>query len=892
VTVYHGDDVVYDLYPKADPKNGPRIRRLTSLQKGTFARREKNGTGVGRVVMPGDSADAEAIDPALGHYVKVERRGAIVTLATSAAADDIIDTAAAHGLSVGHKVEFVTLTGGAGLSLTPTYYVSAVPSSTSLRVAATKGGSNLGFTTDITAGSIRRLTTQTGFFLLGGEYNALTGDGTKPLALTGPGPLHYLSRARMSPHSYIGDDPQPEGVYPLHNQGPLSGDDHYGSEFARVIREMKSTQADDPGDHPLSPHPNDNDRLDDPLPAMTFDFDGFTDSNGNAWTGARGEFNVQVALEDGLRIAFRFMQAGLEIDMDPDTFELHAYNTGALGTDRTGSSWGSGVVRFQVPTDDTIGTSNVLTVAKRALAAFVQRSLMWAGQGNVWGIAHNASAAVRWEGGYSSDSSNEEALNTVAGQQIVERTDAGDVPRLRILHGNEPTNGRYTLGPGGHADIRDHATVHSGTGTWDWNEWEAPISAVEWRMRDDRSGEFDTYVEFGSTFQSIDQVMAFAGGAVGVHGPHIRLCPPRRNLVAGLLDASLKSSGVGDDPGPITNYKQNAVDGNTATRWSPPAAGGPTAEHYWAADLGAPDTAVAFRYFLALANHDDLASAASIYGSNDPDAWTWLPSGKLTGDPEANAWTLVGGWHGLTGEDTGIRSFSAPATHRYWLVRATAGGSASNNEFDISEFELWSMSRHGRSPYAARCDHWHAAYEIDYDNSQSGLDATNVQAAIDELADGSTIDHGALEGLADDDHPQYVQKVGGAAVSLRTVASPGAAEELDVTDYSAFELTLGEDCEVTYAGFLAGVFAAAHVGIHTNGHSWAMPTVNWVGGVAPTPSDGTDWVVIWSTDGGATLYGSPGSGSAAVATTRWEPVVFDGELVFFDGDIVMHEVPI
>ena len=27
--VYRGEDVVFDLYPKADPKNGPRIRRLT-----------------------------------------------------------------------------------------------------------------------------------------------------------------------------------------------------------------------------------------------------------------------------------------------------------------------------------------------------------------------------------------------------------------------------------------------------------------------------------------------------------------------------------------------------------------------------------------------------------------------------------------------------------------------------------------------------------------------------------------------------------------------------------------------------------------------------------------------------------------------------------------------
>lgn len=525
--VFHGEDIVFDLYPKTDPKNGPRIRRLTSLQKGSKVRREQKGTGLIRITIPGDSVDAEAIDPTLGHYVKAERKGAVIDLALSAAADDTLDTTVAHGLLVGNKLEFVTLTGGAGLSTTPTYYVESVPSATSLKVAATKGGPAIDFTTDITAGSIRKLTTVAGGFLLGGTYAALSKDGTKPLVLTGPGPLHILSRAAMAPHSYIGDDPQPEGVWPLHKQGPFFGDDHYGSMFARAMHEMKSTQADDPGDDPDSPHPNANDRLVDPIPEVTLTFDGFTDSNGVAWTGARGEFDVQVALEDGLRIAFRFMQAGLEIDIDPDTFELRAYNTGTLGSDRTGAAWGAGVVRYQVPTDDTVATSNILTTAIRSLSAFIQRSLLWAGRENVWGVARNASAPVRWEGGYSSDAADETSLNTIAGQQIAERTDAGDVPRLKVLTDATPDESRgvYRYGPGGHADIWDRATVHSGTGTWDWNDWTAPISAVEWVI-ENPNGEWDTYVEFGSTFRSINEVMQFAGGAVISSGPRLRLCIP------------------------------------------------------------------------------------------------------------------------------------------------------------------------------------------------------------------------------------------------------------------------------------------------------------------------------------------------------------------------------
>lgn len=54
------------------------------------------------------------------------------------------------------------------------------------------------------------------------------------------------------------------------------------------------------------------------------------------------------------------------------------------------------------------------------------------------------------------------------------------------------------------------------------------------------------------------------------------------------------------------------------------------------------------------------------------------------------------------------------------------------------------------------------AADLPYDNATSGLTATNVQAAIDEL--DSTIDsisdHGNLSGLSDDDHTQYALLAG------------------------------------------------------------------------------------------------------------------------------------
>lgn len=84
-------------------------------------------------------------------------QGSTITLTTSAAADDILDTTTAHGFVVGQAVRFATLTGGAGLSVGTTYYVIAANlAAQTFQVSATPGGAAVNFTTDATAGTVAK----------------------------------------------------------------------------------------------------------------------------------------------------------------------------------------------------------------------------------------------------------------------------------------------------------------------------------------------------------------------------------------------------------------------------------------------------------------------------------------------------------------------------------------------------------------------------------------------------------------------------------------------------------------------------------------------------------------------------------------------------------------
>lgn len=88
-----------------------------------------------------------------------------VTLTSGEADDEIILAAAAHGLLVGDRVIFPTLTGGAGLTAASViYYVLTVPTTTTFTISATAGGATQGFTTDISAGTVQKVDYLSGMF--------------------------------------------------------------------------------------------------------------------------------------------------------------------------------------------------------------------------------------------------------------------------------------------------------------------------------------------------------------------------------------------------------------------------------------------------------------------------------------------------------------------------------------------------------------------------------------------------------------------------------------------------------------------------------------------------------------------------------------------------------
>ena len=546
--IYRGPEIGFDAYPAADPRDGTRIVRFSQHQAGTLARRERRGTGMGVLVLPGDSSDAALIDPALRQYVRAERLYPPTDLALSAAADDVVDTAAAHGLAIGDKVELLSLVGGTGLSALPVYWVRTVPSSTSLTLASDRAlTTQATFTSDITAGAIRKLKTQTGFFLEKGNYAALTGNNQRPLVLTGAGTLGYLAREIMWSHTYVGaagalsalgggQDPF-DDRFRLWAQGSFAGGDFAGAVLWRMVAEALSYQSGaythKHGDGTLHTDTHDDDRLESAIALVTMTFDGFTDSAGNAWTAPSGNFEALVT-DPLLDPVMEIMRAGIEIVMDPDTFELNAYNAGTLGSDRTGAGWGAGVVRFTDSTDGTTGTGNITTTARRAITADIRRSAILAGGQDVYAKATDAGASIPWHGGIRSYVEDTDALEVIAGVEIQTRTDAGDVPRIRLLPGDDEDEGLYRGGPGGQFDIYDQATLHSGSGTWHWDELTVDVSAIEYRLREDESGEIDTYVEFGSTFRPLSQAVEFGGPGGGCKcGPTLRLCD------AGHLDTTV-----------------------------------------------------------------------------------------------------------------------------------------------------------------------------------------------------------------------------------------------------------------------------------------------------------------------------------------------------------------
>ena len=142
---------------------------------------------------------------AIATNVLAKQEQALPALAASAAADDQIDFASAHGLSDGDVIKFTALTGGTGLATATRYFVQ-IESTTAVYVSTTRGGTPVNFTADVTAGTAVKVPRATSEDILNAMQLAYDNGGLMigetRVALVGPLQKRRLTQALVTDKSY------------------------------------------------------------------------------------------------------------------------------------------------------------------------------------------------------------------------------------------------------------------------------------------------------------------------------------------------------------------------------------------------------------------------------------------------------------------------------------------------------------------------------------------------------------------------------------------------------------------------------------------------------------------------------------------------------------------
>ena len=374
-------------------------------------------------------------------------------------------------------------------------------------------------------------TVKGGFWLEQGQYQALTRRETKHLEFGGAGTLAYLQRAVMWSRTYIHD--VFTGQDPIGTTWNLAGQstyyangNHLGAMLWRAIYEAQHFQSgaythrhfdfEETGITHTGTH--DDDRTESAIPDLVMTFDQNEDSDGNPWTLTAGTFTAQVG-ESVLSVTRRLMELGLKVEMDPDTFELNAWEA-PHRTDRTSTSWASGKVLFTAPTAQDIATGNILSDTIRTIRAFIKRSIVLAGSDNVYAISEGATD-IPWEGGYRFDVDDAGTAEDVASRQRLARADSVDNVKVVMKLGNAPLEGRYR--PWVHVNPGDLVTLDTGTDQWEFDNTTFPVAALTVELK--KGSDWRAIAELGSSFTSLLEPAFQVGGAPAhTHPPNPQLC--------------------------------------------------------------------------------------------------------------------------------------------------------------------------------------------------------------------------------------------------------------------------------------------------------------------------------------------------------------------------------
>jgi hypothetical protein len=736
-----------------------------------------------------------------------------------------------------------------------------------------------------------------GFWLDNGDFELLTERGTRLLTFAGPGTLAYLQRAQMWSHVYFStypgifsaDDPI-DGVY---SADQMETTPRLGYIFWRWMiqatlfrfgttpythRHFDGVQATDI---------HEDDRTENPLPDLSFGFDGDDDSNGNAWSNPFGDFEVPVG-EDMLSVAQRCMSAGLYVSMDPDTFELNAWDVEDHRRTRTGSAWATDVIRFQAPTDGTPPTGNIKSDAKRGVAPFIQRSVVLAGGDNTYRRSSAGAGDIAWEGFSGSSSDDDDFLERVAAMQLRARSDATDAIRLRMKLGSDRENGAYL--PFEHVRVDDLVTVHTGTSAWDLDEAEFPVAAITIKQRD--GGDFDAWVDLGSGYSSMAD-RSFQGQVVRSHRhpPNPRLCIPGTaptDEVLTPLEHWTWDSGAETIANPHTaadtpflNQNLNASTGSSdqppwGSGYVRPGTGtnsnqfdvsaGTLYRHRleWGRFLS-PSIRWRIRYRDAGASiigHDTL------YSGNPSGNVAIVSTGDFTAPTGAVSAELI---KDRPSDGSGVAAYVGE--YSMSTVTAGSGGGGGDGHPDL-------VGTDGR---AARCDHRHDVHRdrapTTSDDADAGYKLGTIWAQLDDLDNPTEII--AVWMLVDAETGLWLSWPGGTGGEdiptdlfytttdgtddVTYTAASGSAHTIEEPTANVQDITLDDDCTFTMPSPVDGksfVIRLRQDG--TGGHSATFTDVLWPDSTAPTlstdpdavdfltfHSDGTEWYGLYAGAGGA-----------------------------------------
>ncbi len=670
-----------DLYPRTDPINGARIVRFSKLQAGSLYTAHRNGTGAGRLLIRGDDVEAELIDPRGLQYVR-----------------------------------FVEIDD-----------------------SSVDGGTLSGFAERVVGGD----------WLEAGNFELLTRDESRLLEFSGPGTLAYLARQHLWSRSYAYADDSivdGNGTWHFYAQPSIAGGDFLGGVAVRILTEALSFAA-----TPTL----DDDKPDTAIPGVTFGggLGVYNDSAGAAWTIPSGEFKAQTG-DNILTLMRRLMEAGLYIEMHPGTFALHVWERDApnsRGFDKSGPAWAAAdpvtderTVRFQAPTDGTVGTGNIKSETKRALSSYIVASTVLAGDGELYVARSNPAIEVPWHRFVRNDAQNAETLTYVADAQLEARGDAGDVVKFAFKIGTDPVNGYYRpftdYDPSGDEPdatimVNDRVSVNTGAGQLDYNEAVFPVSSLTVELTSDHV-TWGGRGELGSTYTSMgDRAFTTPAAPTLSPGPNPRLCVPGvdcADLTAAMLTAGTAVNGNAESTG---DGQWSGGSGGTSGYHSSPTPHGGTYSYGQASGATSADYSYTFdpsQVFLAGVRYviDFWHSSAGLTLTRDSYF-------GADGVDEATGFDVIGVETVDTREWTRLRICWTPSADRTGVrVRQVATYDASG-EILLDDLALYTTANDelaGASNRASRCGHGHRAHEIVYNPSASGLDTTNMQDAIDEVA--------------------------------------------------------------------------------------------------------------------------------------------------------------